>query len=102
MSINYRAAFEQSRLLGLSRSAAAKLARFLLDSCAREARGKSAAAAARLILTLTHEEIGQRIGASRETVTRHFSEFKHGRIIRVRGATIRIQDRHALETIARY
>ncbi len=100
MSINYRAAFEQSRLLGLSQSAAGKLARFLLDSCARDARGKGAAA--RLLLTLTHEEIGQRIGASRETVTRLFSEFKHGRIIQVRGAAILIRDRHALESIANY
>lgn len=100
MSVNYRAAFEQARLLGLSQSAAGKLARFLLDSCAREACGTGAAP--RLILTLTHEEIGQRIGASRETVTRLFSEFKHERVIQVRGATVLIRDRRALETIANY
>jgi CRP/FNR family transcriptional regulator, cyclic AMP receptor protein len=100
MSVNYRAAFEQTRLLGLSPSAAGKLARFLLDSCARDARATSMGA--RLILTLTHEEIGQRIGASRETVTRLFSEFKNGQVIQVRGAVILFQDRHALETIANY
>ncbi len=100
MSINYRAAFTQARLLGLSRSAAGKLARFLLASCDRN--GRNPGAAARLILTLTHEEIGQRIGASRETVTRLFSEFKNGRIIQVKGVNIVVCDRPALENIANY
>ncbi|HEV2799762.1 MAG TPA: Crp/Fnr family transcriptional regulator [Pyrinomonadaceae bacterium] len=101
LNINYRAAFEQSRLLGLSQSAAGKLARFLLESCAREPRANGASAS-RLILALTHEEIGQRIGASRETVTRLFSEFKQSRIIRINGATLHIRNSSALETLAKY
>lgn len=100
MSVNYRAAFQQARLLGLSQSAAGKLARFLLDSCSQEARPPGTTAP--LVLTLTHEEIGQRIGASRETVTRLFSEFKQGHIIRITGATLLVQDRIALELLANY
>ena len=100
MSVNYRAAFEQARLLGLSQSAAGKLARFLLESCSREAH--LTGTSARLVLTLTHEEIGQRIGASRETVTRLFSEFKHARIIQITGAILLVHDRPALEVLANY
>jgi CRP/FNR family transcriptional regulator, cyclic AMP receptor protein len=54
----------------------------------------------RLTLTLTHEEIGQLIGASRETVTRLFSEFKSERLIQVKGSTLLLYNRHALEALA--
>lgn len=100
MSHNYRAAFEQVRLLGLVQTASGKLARFLLEGCG--AGQKKGAGGSRMKLTFTHEEIGQRIGASRETVTRLFSEFKQGRIIQVKGATLLIQDRAALEILANY
>jgi CRP/FNR family transcriptional regulator, cyclic AMP receptor protein len=92
---NYSAALEQVRMLGLSHSAAAKLARFLLEA----GRGEGDCPD-RLKLALTHEEIGQLIGASRETVTRLFSEFKHGDLIRVRGTTLLLNDRPALEALA--
>jgi CRP/FNR family transcriptional regulator len=93
---NYSASLEQVRLLGLSHSAAAKLARFLLEI--GEAVGTGTAD--RLKLALTHEEIGQLIGASRETVTRLFSEFKHENLIQVRGTTLLLNNRPALETLA--
>ena len=93
---NYSTALEQVRLLGLSHSAAAKLARFLL-----EVGGAPCSNADRLRLALTHEEIGQLIGASRETVTRLFSEFKHENLIQVEGAVLRLNNRPALEAIAK-
>jgi CRP/FNR family transcriptional regulator, cyclic AMP receptor protein len=93
---NYSAALEQVRMLGLSHSAAAKLARFLLEVGAAGGRDRPD----RLKLALTHEEIGQLIGASRETVTRLFSEFKHGNLIQVKGTTLLLNDRTALETLA--
>ncbi len=52
--------------------------------------------------SLTHEEIGQRIGSSRETVTRFLSEFKNRRIIEIKGATLLVCDRPALEILANY
>src|ERR1044072_6575199 len=57
---NYSAALEQVRLLALSPWPAAKLARFLLEVGAGQPPND------RLRLALTHEEIGQLIGASRE------------------------------------
>lgn len=99
LSDNYRNAFEQVRLLGLSHSAAGKFARFLLEYSSRAGRvterGKSSK------LTLTHEEIGQLIGASRETVTRLFSAFKSERFIQVKGATLLVHNEPALEALAR-
>jgi len=98
---NYSAALEQVRLLGLSHSAAAKLARFLLEvGGAPNANGQ--APADRLRLALTHEEIGQLIGASRETVTRLFSEFKQENLIQVKGAVLQLNNRPALEALANY
>ncbi|HLM54564.1 MAG TPA: Crp/Fnr family transcriptional regulator [Pyrinomonadaceae bacterium] len=95
---NYRTAFEQVRLLGLSNSAAAKFARFLLEACERD--GAAEGPGDQVKLSLTHEEIGQLIGASRETVTRLFSEFKTEALIHVSGATLRVRDRTALEALA--
>jgi CRP/FNR family transcriptional regulator, cyclic AMP receptor protein len=104
---NYRAALEQVRMLGLSHSAAGKLARFLLEVGAHadgngNGNGNGKSHAERMTLALTHEEIGQLIGASRETVTRLFSEFKHERFIEVKGTTLLLNDRRALETLANY
>jgi CRP/FNR family transcriptional regulator, cyclic AMP receptor protein len=102
---NYSAALEQVRLLGLSHSAAAKLARFLLEAggaAGANGEGDGRAPADRLRLALTHEEIGQLIGASRETVTRLFSEFKHENLIQVKGAVLQLNNRPALEALANY
>ena len=99
---NYSAALEQVRLLGLSHSAAAKLARFLLEVGGRAHDPSGNGHADRLRLALTHEEIGQLIGASRETVTRLFSEFKHENLIHVKGAVLQLNNRPALEALANY
>jgi CRP/FNR family transcriptional regulator len=97
---NYSAALEQVRLLGLSHSAAAKLARFLLE--VGGSLDSNGGRADRLRLALTHEEIGQLIGASRETVTRLFSDFKHENLIQVKGAVLQLNNRPALEALANY
>ena len=55
--------------------------------------------AARVTLALTHEEIAQLIGASRETVTRTLSEFKRQRTIELHGATLILKNRLALESL---
>ena len=49
---------------------------------------------------MTHEEMAQRIGASRETVTRLLSDLKKKQLIRLEGATLVIRDRTALEALA--
>ncbi len=49
---------------------------------------------------LTHEEMAQMIGASRETVTRVMTQLKRKQIIRLDGTTLVIRDRMGLEQLA--
>lgn len=93
LSCDYRTVHRQASLLGLSNSAAGKLASALLE---HRALGGGEGAE----LALTHEEIAQLIGASRETVTRLLNEFKRRKIVEVSGATLRVRDRLALEALA--
>lgn len=92
----YHAAIHEMRMIGLSHSAQEKLARFLFNRSAEHADGKDLA---KFTLTLTHEEIGQMIGATRETVSRAFSELKKKRLIQVKGPALTIPSRAALEKL---
>ena len=51
-------------------------------------------------LTFTHGEIGECIGASRETVTRTLSEFKNRHLLDFRGSTLLIHNQMALASYA--
>lgn len=87
---------EQLRTLALSSSAPEKLARLLLEwSEADQVNG-----CGRVRFSLTHEEIGQFIGASRETVTRALSNFKHRHLVSFRGSMLEIPNRTALAAYA--
>ena len=97
LSSNYQNACEQLRTVGLSSSAPEKLARMLLEWSA-EARNNGQAATIKM--PLTHEEIAELIGSSRETVTRTLSEFKSRRLLTLKGSTLQIWNRAALETFA--
>jgi CRP/FNR family transcriptional regulator, cyclic AMP receptor protein len=92
----YHSAIAEMRTIGLSRSAGEKLARFLLDLVADDDDEKGNV---RFTLTFTHEEIGQMIGASRETVTRLFADFKKKQLLLVRGSTVIIKNKVALRTV---
>lgn len=50
--------------------------------------------------SMTHEEMAQRIGASRETVTRLLSVLKRKQLIRAEGPTLVIRNRSGLEALA--
>ncbi len=90
-------ACEQVRRLGLAVTAPAKLARLLLEWCSA---GQTTERGTRLFCSLTHGEIGEYIGASRETVTRIFSDFKCQELLESRGSTLIISNRRALEIYA--
>lgn len=92
----YHAAIAEMRTIGLSHSAGEKLARFLLDLCAGHEAEKGEV---RLTVTLTHEEIAQMIGASRETVTRLFADFKRRQLVQVKGSTLVVKDKAGLESV---
>ena len=79
------------RSLILSQSAAERLAGLLLRLSNEHSH---------LNLGLTHEEIAQMIGASRETVTRLFGDFRRKQIVSFSNSTIVVNDRPALESLA--
>jgi CRP/FNR family transcriptional regulator, cyclic AMP receptor protein len=92
VSRSYNLACEQLRLVGLSTSVPERLASLLL---------RWSESGTRCRVALTHEEIGEFIGASRETVTRTLSVFKNRRLVAQHGCTIEIPCRDALENYAR-
>ena len=92
----YSGACDQLRTVGLSSSAPEKLARLLLDW---SPAGKDTKQAPPITLPLTHEEIAQFIGTTRETVTRTLSDFKSQHLVTMQGSTLTISNRPALETI---
>lgn len=97
LSGDYQTACDQIRSLGLTHSASEKLARFLLET---SAKGQATKQGIRVRMTMTHEEIGQMIGASRETVTRTLGEFRDRHLLVRNGSMLVIQDRAGLEGFA--
>jgi len=98
LSEKYNSACHEIRNLGLSHSAAEKLAKLLLEWTAKS--GESLKQEPRLKLALTHEEIAQMIGTSRETVTRLFAELKKRQIVQAKGSTLLIRNKTALRALA--
>lgn len=102
LSQNYHSAYEEIRSLGLSHSAAEKLAKLLLE-WAKDGNAKGNGkdkGEVRLTVTLTHEEIAQLIGTSRETVTRALADLKKKQLVQVKGSTVVIRNKAALEKLA--
>jgi len=99
LSVEFQSMYRDIHELVLARSSAGKLARLLLSWSG--GRGKDLASSeVRIRAIMTHEEMAQMIGASRETVTRLLSELKKKELIRLEGATLVIRNRVALEAIA--
>jgi CRP/FNR family transcriptional regulator, cyclic AMP receptor protein len=100
LSAIYHATYQEVRYLGLCGSATEKLARFLLDLTAEHQSNESHADSSRRVtMTLTHEEIAEMIGSSRETVTRLFASFKRRGLVEVRGSTLVIANKSELEKL---
>jgi len=97
LSQQFTQACGQLRNLGLSSSAPEKLARLLLDW---SENGQTNESGTRFHFSFTHQEIGEFIGATRETVTRTLSEFKTHHLIAFHGSTLTIPNRIALESYA--
>jgi CRP/FNR family transcriptional regulator, cyclic AMP receptor protein len=92
----YHNTLAEVRYLGLAASAPQKLARFLLDQLANDVPEDGPT---RSTMTLTHREIAETVGASRETVTRSFAQFKRKGWIEVHGSAVTLEDRAALENL---
>ncbi len=93
---HYQLACEQLRTLGLSTSAPGKLAKLLLDFAVS---GQQTKQGTRIKLPLTHEEMAECIGTTRETVTRTLGDFKSQHLVEQHGSTLLIGNREALEEL---
>ena len=98
LSRNVNLTCERLRVVGLSTSAPEKLARLLLDWSENEHESENST---RFRFCLTHEQIGEFIGASRETVTRTMGAFKDRRLVAFQGSMLTIPSRTALASYAR-
>ncbi len=96
ISQDYASTCREIRDLILSDSASEKLARLLVGWLDQNSEARNPS---QMKLALTHEEIGQMIGTSRETVSRLFAGFKKQHLIQQSGATLVIPSRVALESL---
>jgi CRP/FNR family transcriptional regulator, cyclic AMP receptor protein len=96
LSQDCQSAYEMIRSLGLSHSVSERLARLLLEWASD---GEETKEGIRIKIALTHEEIAQLIGTSRETVTRVLGEFREKEFAQLRGSTLLIRNKAALEKL---
>jgi CRP/FNR family transcriptional regulator, cyclic AMP receptor protein len=96
LSSDFQSAYRDIRDLVMARSSEGKLARLLLSFSPKQTGSDEL----HLRSVMTHEEMAQRIGSSRETVTRLLTELKRKQLIRRDGPTLVIRSRIALETLA--
>jgi CRP/FNR family transcriptional regulator, cyclic AMP receptor protein len=96
LSNYYRGACHQIRYLGLTPSATEKMACFLLELAVH---GQETPKGVRFNLSLTHEEIAQVVGVTRETVTRALTELRTKMLISTKGPSVLIRNKSALEAM---
>jgi CRP/FNR family transcriptional regulator len=96
LSYEYNSTCRELRSLILSESASERLARLLLGWLDTKGGTRHRG---QMKLTLTHEEIAQMIGTSRETVTRLFTEFKRKQFVERRGSTLVVRNRGGLQSL---
>jgi len=94
LNSQYTRACEQLRTVGLSSSANEKVARLFLNWFSEE---KQTSEAAQIKMALTHEQIAECVGSTRETITRTLSEFKNRHLVTLKGTTVTIPSRSALQ-----
>jgi CRP/FNR family transcriptional regulator, cyclic AMP receptor protein len=96
ISQDYAGTCREIRDLILSASASERLARLLVGWLDQNTESRNPS---QMKLASTHEEIGQMIGSSRETVSRLFADFRKQRLIQQNGSTLVIPNRVALESL---
>jgi CRP/FNR family cyclic AMP-dependent transcriptional regulator len=87
-----------ARTIGLSHSVSERFARFLLETASD---GKVSNGSVRVRLAMTHEEISQLVGTSRETITRLLSEFRRNDLAELKGSMLIIHNHPALKSLVR-
>lgn len=96
LGAQYNRACEQLRTVGLAATAGQKLARLLLHW---SEDGRKTQDGTQLTVPLTHEQIAECIGSTRETISRTLGEFRSRHLVLCKGATMTIPSLAALERV---
>jgi CRP/FNR family transcriptional regulator, cyclic AMP receptor protein len=96
ISRDCQSAYDVVRSIGLSNSVSGRVAKFLLESAAD---GKVTNGTVSVRLSLTHEDISQLMGTSRESITRTLADFRKKNLMELKGSTLTIHDKPALERL---
>ena len=88
--------YDHTKSLLLLQSTSARLAKLLLDWCSESGDVEKGLVQ---INEFTHEQIGQMIGCSRETVTRMIASFRRSQVIRTTPDGTIIVDPHSLQDL---
>jgi CRP/FNR family transcriptional regulator len=97
LSEEYKSVFFDARRLALAPSAAGRLASVLLDWGRAASCGKPEM---HFTMALTHEDLANLAGTSRETVTRTLGRFQREKLIRVHGSSMTILEPEKLSLLA--
>jgi CRP/FNR family cyclic AMP-dependent transcriptional regulator len=97
LSAEYKFAQHETRFLGFGETSTARLARLLIDWATDERGG---GATPHIPAYITHTDLAQAIGATRETVTRILSELRHRGVIAREQEAIVIRDAVELAALA--
>jgi CRP/FNR family transcriptional regulator, cyclic AMP receptor protein len=96
LALECESSADHIRVIELSHSAAGKLANLILSLCATHEKSGEPC---RCQMLMTHEDMSQLIGTSRETVTRLLKEFRDKKLITLKGASLIVHNRTALESL---
>ena len=97
VSRDYQYACEEIQEILMAPSSTGKIAKLLLSWSTRHGAEDREM---RVRSLLTHEEMAQMIGSSRETVTRVLSDLRRKQLIKLEGSTLVIRNRTGLEDLA--
>jgi len=100
LSTELHKAWEQTLLLALAPSTRAKLAQLFLLWAGQH--GQTTPEGVRVPLNMTQEEIGEIIGASRETVSRLLADFKRRRLIRLKASSLLLLGLEELRSLSAF
>ena len=94
MNREYRNALSDATRLALSSSIPGRVARLFLEmATGQEANGQ------RFTMSLTHEDLATMLGTTRESVTRALNEMKRKGMIAIKGTSITLLRKDALEVL---
>ncbi|MGD0909077.1 MAG: Crp/Fnr family transcriptional regulator [Candidatus Acidiferrales bacterium] len=101
LSRSCKEAYGTIRCLGASDSVAERIARLLIQwsECPLPKQNRNTVGT-RILVTLTHEEIGQSVGSTRETTTRILGELRKKEWITVNGSIWTITNEDAIRRLA--